>query len=171
MLVGQTGVSGRGANPPFRFHRLICEWIQKEHSYSIYVLTTPIGTPVSILVRVGQSGGVSGGPNPPFRFHTLICQGLKEHSFSVNVFTLPIGAPVSILARVGQRGVGSLGESRPHLSVPHANMRRVWERTIILTLLSIRIHYSNRNTCIDFGARRSKGGTLGDPTPLFGFAL
>ena len=119
-----------------------------------------------------RSRGSLWGGQPPFRFHTLICEGLeKEHSFSVNVFTLPIGAPVSILARVGQRGVGSLGESRPHFSVPHANMRRVWERTIILTLLSIRIHYSNRNTCIDFGARRSKGGTLGDPTPLFGFAL
>ena len=55
-----------GVDPLFRFHALICEVLEIEQFYSVYLFTIFLGIPVTILVRVGDKGGIFGGGQTPF---------------------------------------------------------------------------------------------------------
>ena len=168
MSVGQRGGSLGGPNPPLQFHALICEGLEREHSYSVHLFTKPIGAPVSILVEVGRRG-VSGGPNPPFSVPRAYMRRTRHRSLILSIlinYTYR-NAHIDFGARRSKKGVS--GGTQPPFSVPRANMQRTWDRTLIL---SIPIYFTYRSTCIDFGGCRSKGGLWGRPTPpphFFGF--
>ena len=112
-----------GADPLFRFHALICEVLEIEQFYSVYLFTIPVGLPASIFVRVCERGGLGGGGYPPFRLRAYVKGGVLGGSWG---------------------GV-------PSFSVARANMRSICDRIILLSIL---IHHTCRNTCIDFDVRR-----------------